>query len=179
MEQLNWHWPRNSCQSHGIFHICLWKAFLVLVSLWKLAQELQEDKWHKLFPRAVIPRSPGSSAEWEPWEESPWVLGCCCFCAALNWCQTQTSGGDRQCLNGITFNFPWIFSLLTWTAAFPPHASLACSPSCWSLPFPSLLQGRISVQPYQPAFPPSFQPGFVLLFTLSFLFWFFFREHIR
>lgn len=81
VELLNWHWPWNSSQSYGIFHICLRKAFKVLVSLWKLVQETQEDKWHNLSPWIGIPCSPGSSPEWEPREgltgtpQTP-VLGC-------------------------------------------------------------------------------------------------------
>lgn len=95
---------------------------------------------------------------------------------ALKWCQTLTSEGKKGLpyrYNGRSLhfsNFPQVFQpadMASNLSISGRPGSKPCpgqvSPACWALPFLSLLQSRISVEPYQPV-------GLFFLLSVGFCF---------
>lgn len=117
---------------------------------------------------------------WEGFTGTPQTpnFGCCCSCAALKWHQTLTLGEER-----VSKQDHLQFSLDFQPADMGSNISTSrvpgSQPFLLTLPFPALLQGRISEQPYQPAFPPPFSWVLFCCLCCHFFFSFFFVEHIR
>lgn len=177
MEQLNWHWPELGNFSYMLMKSISGSGFPLETCAGgtggQMVQTLPMD-WHSVFSRLLSRvRALGRVNRDTSNPSFGLLLFLCSFKTVSN---TDIRRGQVMSKQD-NFHFPLDFQPADMASNIPTSRVPSSQPFLLTLPFPALLQGRISVQPYQPLLPPSFQLGFVLLFMLSFLYFFFQRTH--